>query len=267
MGVCSKTRRILWPADTLRVSDEALEAALEHAAACPDCRSFLEEDRRVAELIRQTVPRARAPRELRERLYTVLARERAGVLPEPSNHNRRSRGVAVALLVIAALAVGGVGHWLGRHGESAAAATAFAEDYLRRAMEQDELRTADPEAIASFFTRELGVSMPPPRVPQFEVQRAVICLMNGKRGGVVEYRAGGRHLAYYLIPHPSSGSDAATEATASSATRFDPALAEERGLGVATWWDGEHQHALVGNLPPEELKRLAPLFLCPTSRL
>jgi hypothetical protein len=106
--------------------------------------------------------------------------------------------------------------------------------------------------------------MPPPEVPEFEVQRATICLMNGQRGGVVEYESSGKQLSYYLIPlEQAAVSGGFAAGKVGVATGADPAMASERGLGVATWWDGDHQHALVGNLPTRELKRLAPLFVCP----
>ncbi|NIN72342.1 MAG: hypothetical protein GTO46_10590 [Gemmatimonadetes bacterium] len=266
---CREARRILWPADGLRVGDAEVEAALAHAEECVSCSEFLEEDRRVAQLIRDSVPRVRAPRELRERLYTALARERAGSPASPQVRRHWRQPGVVAAVLVAGLAFGLAGHWLAGGNRGASAATAFAEDYLRRVVEQDELRTADRQQIAAFFARELGVAMPPPSVPEFEVHRATICLMNGRRGGVVEYESRGRQLSYYLIPLEGeatvglSGVDAGTIGPVSS----ELGLSSERGLGVATWWDNGHQHALVGNLPADELKRLAPLFACPSSRL
>jgi anti-sigma factor RsiW len=266
---CRETRRILWPADGLRVGDAEVEAALAHAEECVDCSGFLKEDVRVAQLIRDSVPRVRAPRELRERVYTALARERAGSPVSSKVKRRLRRQWTVAAILVTGLAIGLAGTWLVGGSRGAPVASAFAEDYLRRVVEQDELRTADRQRIASFFARELGVAMPPPRVPEFEVHRATICLMNGRRGGVVEYEGHGRQLSYYLIPHVGeatvepSGVDVSTIERGSNA----PGLSSERGLGVATWWDAEHQHALVGNFPAEELKRLAPLFACPSSRL
>jgi anti-sigma factor RsiW len=266
---CREARRTLWPADGLRVGDAEVEAALAHAEGCVSCSEFLEEDRRVAQLIRDSVPRVRAPRELRERLYTALARERAGS-PAPRRRARRLwRPWAVAAMLATGLALGLTGNWLIDGGRGSPVATAFAEDYLRRVVERDELRTADRQQIASFFARELGVAMPPPNVPEFQVRRATICLMNGRRGGVVEYESRGRQITYYLMPH--EGDSPAEQARISASTIEEsfrtPGLSSQRGLGVATWRDGEHQHALVGNLPADELKRLAPLFACPPARL
>ncbi len=256
---CREARETLWPADALRVSDDAVERALEHARVCAACGHFLDQDRRVAALVRDAVPRLRAPRELRERLYTVLARERAG--RSPTRRGAWRRPLILAASIALAFSLASIGYWqMSRFGSSGSAATAFAEDYLRRVVEQDELRGGDRQAIASFFARELGVSVSPPEVPEFILRRATICLMNGHRGGVVEYESRGRHFSYYLIPlSPAEARARDLEDT--------PTLAEERGLSVATWRDGSHQHALVGNLSAQELGRLAPLFTVRTSSL
>ena len=44
-------------------------------------------------------------------------------------------------------------------------------------------------------------------------------------------------------------------------------VGRERGQGVATWWDGEHQHALVGELSEDELQRLVLLLRTAPTRL
>ena len=267
---CSKTQRVLWPADIMRVSDADVEAALLHAEECEGCGKLLVHDRRVAQLIRDAVPRVRAPRELRERLYTALARERAGAGTRSNGGRRFGRALTVAAILIVGGAVSAAGHWLVERGGSTPSATAFAEDYLRRVVEQVELQSTDRQEIGVFFARELGVSMPPPEVPGYELARATICLMNGRRGGVVEYSADGSRFSYYVVPLDRegvggrSGIDVSLVGNDSAGL---PALRSERGLGVATWWDGEHRHALVGNLTVVELERLAPLFSSPTSRL
>ena len=262
---CDEVRRRLWPVDAMRVDDAEIEAAIEHASDCPECSSFLEQDRRLAEFIRESVPRERAPRELRERLYTALARERAGLAGRREKRTVKSRHVALGVLAFSVVALGSTGYWLTTDRQPAPAADAFAEDYLRRVIEQEVLLTGDRQEVAVFFARELGVAMPPPDVPNFQVRRATICLMNGRRGGVVEYEGHGNVLSYYLIPLAETAGSALPQFTGSGPN--SPSLSSERGLGVATWWDGRHQHALVGSLPTQDLKRLAPLFVCPTSRL
>ena len=267
---CKKVRSVLWPADILRVSDAEVEAALEHARECDSCAVFLEEDQRIAQLIRDSVPRVNAPRELRERLYTALARERAGAPAERRIIRMPNRWHAAAAIVLIGLALAPVAHWVLIRSQPTSAATAFAEDYLRRVVEQEELASTDRQEIASFFARELGIPMAPPEVPEFRIERATICLMNGRRGGVVEYSDHGRHISYYVLP---VGEEEAVKVFGldieeiGGGREAPAAWANEKGLGVATWRDGRHQHALVGNLSVEELRRMAPLFTSPTSSL
>ncbi len=265
---CREARKTLWPADGLRVGDAEVGAALAHAEACGSCSEFLEQDRRMAQLIRDSAPRVRAPRELRERLFTALARERLGFPTSNTASHRFQQPWAVAAILVAGLAVGVAADWLVGGSRGTPVATAFAEDYLRRVVEREELRTADRRQVALFFARELGVAMSPPGIPEFDVKRAAICLMNGRRGGVIEYESRDRQLSYYLIPQEggSTVERSDVDASAIESPSGEPGLSSERGLSVATWWDAGHQHALVGDMPVQELERLAPLFVCPASR-
>lgn len=266
---CKEARSILWPADLLRVGDDEVCEALEHAETCPSCHAFLDEDRRMAELIRDRVRRIQAPQELRERLFTALARERAGSTPRPGRL-RRARAVG-ALVLVYTVAVGGLGLWLAdRGGSRPSPAVSFSHDYLRRVVEERTLKTQDRERIADFFDRELGMRMKPPQVPDFQIDRAFICMLNGERGGVVEYQQGDRQLSYYVIPVKPERRPGAAVAhwdlhvqPVSDVGRGTYALASARGLAVATWRDVEHEHALVGNFSTDELRNLVPLFDCP----
>lgn len=271
---CKEVRRTLFPTDALRVDDDAVAEAIEHAETCPDCSAFLEEDRRMARLIRERVARVRAPRELRERLFTTLARERAGRYPGTRPRLTRSRwAVAAAALLAVGLSAGALSVWMSeRAQEPERGASAFVEDYLRRVVEQETLQSADRREIGVFFARELGIQMEPPDVPPFEVRRALICMLNGRRGGVVEYHLDGRQISYYTVPvgeRPAwvgEGLDLdLVEAPLPGSGRFDASS----GVAVATWRDAEHYHALVGNLSTAELEQFTPMFTvnCPSARL
>jgi hypothetical protein len=150
---CRETRRRLWSADVLCVSDAEVEGALEHAEACPACEGFLEADRRVARLIRESILRVRAPREFRERLYAALARERGGAGPPGQLRYRWGKWSNVALSIFVGLALGMGGSWLVLDGHGGSAATAFADGYLRRVIEQEVLPGADSGRSVSSFPR------------------------------------------------------------------------------------------------------------------
>lgn len=268
---CRDARLTLWPADSPRLSDSQIEAALEHGEVCPGCRSFLEDDRRIARLISESVPRARAPQALRERLYTALARERAGSPGAPARRRSDRRPKLAAILLLAGVLLAVAGNWMMGHVRSESPAAGFAEDYLRRVVEEAEMVTSNRNDVAAFFARELGIAAAPPDVPGYEMRKAIICLMNGRRGGVVEYEGDGGRVSFYIIPlQADDGTQHLHRLDArlvSEPMEVRPGMAAERGLGVATWYDREHQHALVGGLPPQRLKEMAPLFACPTRPL
>lgn len=273
---CREARRTLWPADALRVSDDAVEEALNHAERCQHCSEFLEEDRRVARLIRERVGRVQAPTALRERLFTALARERAAEYADRATTRGRSvTALAAGILLALGVSVGAFGLWVASPWlPSETGATAFVEDYLRRVVEQETLATGSRDEVAAFFARELGVRMEPPEVANFELQRALVCLLNGRRGAVVEYRFGERELSYYTVP-AQPGQRPAWAGESFDIERFptnpmgDAALSSEKGVAVATWRDSQHHHALVANFGVEELEKLAPVFTsaCPSARL
>ena len=264
---CAEVRQTLWPADELRIGDELVEAALLHAERCATCRDFLEQDRQIAELIRQSVPRASAPRELRERLFTVLARERAGLgrVPHRVRVSGGRRWMGLASMALVAFAAGGTTYLMSRPPrQPLSAADAFAHDYLRRVVEQESMQGTEDE-IAIFFAKELGIALQPPSIPGMQVERAIICLLGGRRGGVVEYSGEGKRLSFYLIP---IGDDPVTEpedleVDAVGDNMNVTTTISESGLSVATWRDGRHHHALVGDLDVVELRVLADRYYCP----
>ena len=268
---CREARRTLWPAEGPRVSDSEIEAALDHAESCPRCRSLLEDDRRMARLISERVPRIRAPQALRERLYAALARERAGSPVRPPARRRGERKWILAAAVLAGVSLGLAGGSIMGRMYSKSPAVEFAEDFLRRAAEEDAMVTSDRKEVASFFAQELGMVATPPAVPGYEVRKAMICLLHGRRGGVVEYEGVAGRVTFYIIPiHRDDG----TQNLSGLDARMVPerrgirqeAEAGER-LAVATWHDRDHLHALVGGLPPQRLTEMAPLFACPTRPL
>ena len=265
---CNEVRRILWPADSLRLGDEKVEEALRHAESCARCHAFLDRDRQLAQLIRESVPRAQAPRELRERLFTALARERAGTPPQIRQAPWGRRSLAFAAMLLVAVSVGGIAYRISNPAAQSGPAEAFAQDYLRRVFEQESMYGTDTE-ISAFFARELGVAMRPPEIPGFEVERALICLLNGRRGGVIEYKGEDQHLSFYMVPDGGSPITEPVDMEIGQVTgdaNVSVAPSGATALSVATWQDGVHQHALIGNVDAEELRDLAERYACPVAR-
>lgn len=107
-----------------------------------------------------------------------------------------------------------------------------------------------------------------PEIPDFELQRAAICSVNGRRGGFVECRSHNQRLTCYVIPGaPLSPGGRVSAGTPRERTPIPPVpeISEEHGLAVATW-DARHQHALVGNVSAHDLQRLAALWTSTVER-
>lgn len=238
------------PADEPRIADEDVLRALEHAERCPRCSAWIELDRRMAQLIREAFQREPAPQQVRERVYSVLARERAS---SPLTLRRRRRPAPWAALSLVALLVVGAALgtlWIVRLGDARAPGTVFVEDYLRKMVETERIVSSDPDAVAAFLTRELGVPMRPPLVPGAELKGAEICLLGGRRGALLTYTMGGREVSYYAV---RGGGRLAGSKPSVQTVDFGSAKA----VGLVVWSDGEFDHAVLSDLSSDYLLTFA----------
>ncbi len=243
MPTCDVVRELLWPLDRPRPLVAGEEEARAHLAGCVSCQAFFRRDRAIGDALRRRGPAVPTPSDVRERALEALARERPAV--RPGRHRRlwpsRSAGWAAAAAVLASIA-------LGLFGPRAGAREAlFVEDFLSRAVEADAVERPDRAAISAFFMRELGVQVAPVTLDEAELNRAMICLIKGKRAAMVEYEFAGRIVAHYRVP----------AGQAVGATPRDVRTASEAGVQVVRWSDDRFEHALVSDLPAGELESLA----------
>lgn len=244
--VCEEARAALWPWDRPRPHGETEEAALEHVEGCEACREFFRRDLAVARAVRGSRFEERAPRELRERVYAALARERAfgeaerAAARKGKKVKRRMAAAAAALLVL----LGAGGLVLALRPEPVQ--DAYVQDFVGRAVEETVVETPDPSRMSRFFMRELGLSLVPVPLEGARPSRAMICLIRGRRAAMVEYEMDGHTVAHYRLPA------AGTRGRAREVRLFS-----ERGLSVARWEDGEFEHALVSDLPMDRLAGVA----------
>lgn len=249
---CEKTRRLLWPRDLPREYVEGEMQARRHLEGCYDCRRFFRGDESLAVALRRHgSSRREAPRGLRERVYDALAHERAVRAPafvagRPSPGADAHRGGST--LAGAVLALSGFVALLVAAGDTPSA-DAYVHDFTSRAVEEDVIRTSDPATVASFFMKEIGVGLTPVPFEEADLSRAMICLIRGERAAMVEYRWRGRTVAHYRLPLASRARAAAA--------RTPLWWLEQRGVKAIRWVDGGFEHALVSELPVEELVRLA----------
>lgn len=244
---CEEARETLWPWDRPRVHTEREATALAHVEACEACRTFFRRDQAVARAIREYGPGARAPRELRERVYGALARERAfrSLDPEPSGARAWKGRSRIATALAALLALVGIG-WLFVTLRPEPSQDAYVQDFVGRAVAEEVVEAPDPGRVSRFFMRELGLNLPPVSLDDGRLSRAMICLIRGRRAAMVEYELGGYTVAHYRLPR--------------SGVRGRPRelrISSERGVSVIHWEDEAFEHALVSDLSGDRLAHLA----------
>ena len=197
---CSEARQALWPPERPRLAEAEVLEARRHVQGCPSCESYLAQDRALLAAY-DRVSLERAPQVLRERVFDALARERSrGLGFAPTRLVRRRWVVAVVAASVAGLFAGGFAMSLRQAPEGLDDGGLFAEDYLRRAVSQAKLVSSDAAEIGWFLTRELGRPIRPLQVAGLSCVSAEICLIEGRRGAMIQYIEGGRKIYHYVIP-------------------------------------------------------------------
>lgn len=250
---CREAREGLWPPERPRLMEGDVARAKAHVDTCPECIAYFEQDRALLEAY-DRARRERAPAELRERVFDALAMSRW-----TSERERDLSGKARRYLIAGVLAVAGLVAVLALPGGDAPvaverpgdnAAGIFAEDFLRRAVAQDHIVTSDPNDVQRFLQRELGMHVAPLRLAGLDLERAEICLIEGRRGALIVYKRDGRAISHYLVPRSGAQAQAPTVVD----FRDGPSGAP---MPVVIWSSPEVEQALVGEVAAEELLRIA----------
>jgi len=262
---CSDARVGLWPPERPRLVGGEVAAARRHVSDCGACGAYFAQDRALLDLY-DRARRVPAPLDVRERVFDALARARwgthrdrlsAGEQPrseEPRStaravrhHLRRLGTLPTAVAAVLALVL--VSEFRPIAKTSGYDSDMFVEDYLRRAVGQDHIETANPAEVTRFLERELGLRIEPIRSAGLDLQRAEICLLEGRRGAMIVYKQNGVQVAHYLIPRD----DAEARAPAlSGRPRLDAG-----DMPVVTWATPRVEQALVGEVGAEQLLQMA----------
>jgi len=246
---CGKARRLLWPDAGPRAVTPEIEAAERHLVECEECRAFLEEMRHLARITHEVGPRPPAPRAVRDRLFQTVARARTG--SPGAKQQAAARWAVVAATIV--LAAGLAWVWGSRRAAERDPIASFADDHMR-ATRGEGIVSSDTAVVARWLASRLPFAMDVPTLPNLELRGARLCIMDGRRGGVVEYTAGGRSVSYFVVP---SG-----PAVRPPARRGDDVrVASREGYHVAAWQEPGLVHALVGDLPEATLVELARLCM------
>lgn len=265
---CSRARAGLWPPERPRLFGDDVAVARRHVNNCPECEAYFAQDRALLDVY-DRVRGVSAPLSVRERVFDALARARwdahrhqgPAASPAPTIPTSPWRATvraakqgllrfgALPTAVAAVLALVLIAEFRPAGEPAAYDADMFVEDYLRRAVGQDHIVTTDPAEVTRFLERELGIRIEPLQGAGLDLQRAEICLLEGRRGAMIVYKKDGAEVAHYLIPRDDAE---AREPAVSDQARFDPS-----DMPVVTWATPRVEQALVGEIGSDRLLEMA----------
>lgn len=257
---CSTAREALWPPEKPRLAGEGVLLAREHIEDCADCQEYFRQDRHLLDAY-CTLREERAPRRIRERVFDSLARERAGNLTAEVNRAAQLGPgslalprwmVATAASLVLLSALGTTAMWMNRPSARPATGELFVDDYLRRAVGQDNIVTSDPAEISRFLVKELGLLITPLQIEGLRLAGAEVCFLDGRRGAMIRYRQNGHEVTHYLIPREG------VEERAPRRLGILPGGFEDQAApSVITWATPSIEQALVGAVSAERLMSIA----------
>lgn len=235
------------------ISPTLPEDVREHLDTCSDCQIFLRRDaslRRRLQALRAATTGRGFPENAREALMARIAREgetsRPDIQPAPTGRSRRFPAwteAAVAAAAAVVLLAGGLS--ISQSIEEPLSDGAFAQDFIQAALPEIELNNVTVTQVAAFYEEQFGDLMSPAKLLDAPITRVAVCVVEGRRGAMVEYDFKGERLVYYQLP--LDGGRASN----------DLRSGREGDLNVTRWGDDRSEHVLVSPLPEEQLQDLA----------
>ena len=148
--------------------------------------------------------------------------------------------------VVAAAAVVVVAFGLSRLGLGVAPAEAsLIADYRSHHSESVPAGGLDLQKTYEFFLEEFGLPVAPVAYDAGEANRAMICLIDGRRVATVEYEIEGHPVAHYRVPLERV--DREIELTTGA----------QDNLHIVRWSDDDFEHALVSDMDERRLLEIA----------
>jgi len=262
---CSDVRRSLRDLLRHRLEPPLADEARAHLEGCAACGRARDAEETLDGLLAERLPRHAAPAALKRRLARLADPAPAWGPPE---RGRWTRFVAPALAAGLAVASGAL--LLERHAgrESAALERLTDEavnDHLRVLASQHplEIESGGSHQVKPWFEGRLDFApvVPLPEWSELQLRGGAVGYFLDRRAAVMAYSLR-RHAVTLLafrsegLRWPAGGSPAAAaQVQASSA----------RGIHVALWRAGALGYALVSDVAPDELARLAAAFAAATA--
>lgn len=246
---CGRARRLLWPDGGPRVTTQDVIDAQQHLAQCEACQQFVREMRAYGEALREAAPRDEAPAEVRRRLFTAVARARAGLQPSSAQRVPVYWLIAAITLLVVLGGALTVDHLM-RHAV-VDPMLALAEDHVR-ALSDARLASTDTAAVRRWLTGQVHFAVYLPVLPNARLLGARLRMMDGQRGAALEYEVNGVSVSYFVVP---DGRDGDVPPSAAGRERFERST--RAGYRIVAWREPGLLHAMVGFLSESQLATLA----------
>ncbi|HET7826335.1 MAG TPA: zf-HC2 domain-containing protein [Anaeromyxobacter sp.] len=267
---CKEARASLHDFGRRRLEAPRHEAVSRHLDGCPACRRAADAETLLDRLLRERLPRHAAPPELRRRLDELAHAARApgaspglaaGAAHPPLRRADAVRRIArfAAPAVAAAVAFAAGALLVGRRADGDALATLGREavtDHLRAisSPHPPDIESSASHEVKPWFEGRLDFA---PRVPpdggEVRLRGGSVGWFLDRKAAVITYTLR-RHAVTLLafrgegLPWPSRAAGA------------DRLRATSRGFHAVFWRSGELWYALVSDVDPGELDRLAAAF-------
>jgi anti-sigma factor RsiW len=226
-----------------------------HLAGCDACRHEEAAERLLDEALAARLPRPATPGSLRREIARRFEPNREEAAP-PTRPLRPATRIAAASM--AALALAAVGYVAGRAGQEQAGGARLTDelvtDHLRSlaSAHPHDVESTSSHEVKPWFEGRLDLA---PVVPG---DRGELRLLGGSVGYVADRKAavvsyGLRRHRVTLLVFPRAGVPGLEGLSAAGA----PVRTERRGFTVALWASGDLGYALVADVSPDELGRLA----------
>jgi anti-sigma factor RsiW len=239
---CTELQPLLRDAARARLEESQAAVVAAHLAGCPACRSIVEEERGLDELLETKLPQRPASLALKRRLAERLP---PAVAAPRSTRARRWAPLAVAVAVCGALVL-----VLRPHLDTRDPLVAEAVSDHLRVIYRDQpvdVESGGPHRVKPWFTGRLDFAVPQVYGgdQEFTLVGGAVALFRDRKAALLVYKRQLHTISLFVFP--SEG----------LALPSDGGLHQQRGFSVVLWRAGDLGYAMVSDLNGGDLQTLA----------